>query len=29
MEIRRTRISNPIFTGGEVRLDVLVAAMRA
>ena len=29
MEIRLTKISNPIFSGGEVRLDVLVVAMRA
>jgi hypothetical protein len=29
MEIRLTKISNPIFTGGEVRPDVLAVAMRA
>jgi hypothetical protein len=29
MEIRLAKISNSVFTGGEVRSDVLVAAMRA
>jgi hypothetical protein len=29
MEIRLAKISNPVFTGGEVRPDVLAAAMRA
>jgi hypothetical protein len=28
-KIRLPRISNPAFTGGEVRPDVLAAAMRA
>jgi hypothetical protein len=28
-KIRLAKISNPVFTGGEVRPDVLVAAMRA
>jgi hypothetical protein len=29
MEIHLAKISNPAFTGGEVRPDVLAAAMRA
>jgi hypothetical protein len=29
MGICLTHISNPVFTEGEVRLDVLVVAMRA
>jgi hypothetical protein len=28
-KFRLARISNPAFTGGEVRPDVLAAAMRA